>query len=122
MAITPRRDLTVFLLKPEFKEANDALPNLARLKPFTITTAAGASIVGELFVKTPRGHAPKWATFFEDHVDITELGRVASTAAVLLVKVQDRFLALTFGSGRFLLTPDCWEERFGLAIWQHSFR
>lgn len=116
MDLAPRRDLTIFLLKPDFKGPTDVLPDLARLKPFTITATSGASVVGQLFVRSPRGHAPKWAEFFEGHLDITELGRVASTAAVLLVKTRGRLLALTFGSGRFLLAADCWEERFGLRV------
>jgi uncharacterized protein (TIGR04141 family) len=110
----PQRELTVYLLKPSFKEHADAIADAGRLKPFTITS--GAATIGRLYVKPPRGKPPRWAAFFADHVDANELGKVASTAAVMLVKTRERLLALVFGAGRFLLLPDCWEERFGLRV------
>lgn len=111
----PQRDLTIYLLKEQIKETSDALRDLTRLKSFTITVG-GRSTVGQLFVKAPRSRAPRWAEFFKDHLDITELGRVASTSAVMVIKARDRLFALTFGQGRFLMVPDCWEERFGLKV------
>ena len=112
----PQHNLTVHLLKPEFREPADAVPDADTLKTFTIRSETGASTIGELFVRTPRAHAPSWASFFEGHVEPAELGRVASTAAALLVKAGGRLFALVFGTGRFLLQPDCWEERFGLKV------
>ncbi|MFB3917466.1 MAG: DUF6119 family protein [Terriglobales bacterium] len=110
----PQRDLTIYLLKEETKEPADALREAGRLKSFKIT--AGGATVGELYVKPPRSRAPRWAEFFNGHLDIAELGRVASTSAVLIAKTQGRLFALTFGQGRFLMAPDCWEERFGLRV------
>jgi uncharacterized protein (TIGR04141 family) len=111
----PQRDLTVFLLKERIKTHDDALRDKTALKTFPLTTSGGSEI-GTLYVKTPRAHPPRWASFFEDYLDVTQLGRVSSTAAVMLVKTQRRLLALSFGQGRFLLVPDCWEERFGLRV------
>ncbi len=111
----PQRDLTIYLLKEQIRVPSDALREPDRLKQFTITTG-GTSTVGQLFAKPPRSRAPRWAEFFKDHLDISELGRVASTSAVMIIKTRDRLFALTFGQGRFLMVPDCWEERFGLRV------
>jgi len=48
---------------------------------------------------------------------VTTLGKASSTAAVFVIKVDGRWFAITFGQcGRFLLKPECWEERFGLLV------
>ena len=110
----PQRDLTIYLLKPQVRSPDEAIRHANHLKTFTITT--GGNTVGQLFVKAARSHAPKWADFFKDHVDISELGRAASTAAVLVIKTGNHLFALTFGQGRYLMVPDSWEERFGLKV------
>ena len=112
----PQRDLTIYLLKDHIKDTSDALRNMSRLKAFTISATGGASTIGQLFVKLPRGHPPRWAAFFEGYIDPSELGRVSATSAVMLIRTRTRLLAITFGQGRFLLVPDCWEERFGLRV------
>jgi uncharacterized protein (TIGR04141 family) len=111
----PQRDLTVYLLKTDVDQPAKALRKPSGLKHFPIASSAGI-VVGDLYVKPPHAHPPKWASLFEGHVALNELGRVASTAAVLLVKSQTRLFAITFGQGRHLLVPDCWEERFGLRV------
>lgn len=111
---TPQRDLTIYLLKQQVRSPNEAVRNANNLKTFTITS--GGNTVGQLFVRAARSHPPKWADLFKDHVDISELGRAASTAAVLVIKTGNRFFALTFGQGRYLMVPDSWEERFGLKV------
>jgi uncharacterized protein (TIGR04141 family) len=110
----PQRDLTIYLLKEQLKSPEDAVREPAQLKSFTIT--ASGTTVGELYVRSPKSRVPRWAEFFEGHLDIAELGRVASTSAVSVVRTRGRLFALTFGQGRFLLVPDCWEERFGLRV------
>ena len=110
----PQRDLTVYLLKEQIKEAGDAVRDARGLRSFKIAT--GGTAIGDLYVKSPRSRAPRWAEFFKDYLDIAELGRVVSTSAVLIVETRGRLFALTFGQGRFLMAPDCWEERFGLRV------
>src|SRR4051812_31285086 len=102
----PQRDLTIYLLKEQLKHPADALREAERLKCFTITD--GATTIGDLYVRSPKSRVPRWAEFFEGHLDIAELGRVASTSAVLIVKTWNRLFALTFGQGRFLMVPDSW--------------
>jgi uncharacterized protein (TIGR04141 family) len=112
------QDLTVYLLKESIATVDDALRDVhqAGLRRFTIPSPSGASTIGELVVKQPKSHVPRWADWFEGYVDPGQLGRVSSTAAALIVRTRQRLFALTFGAGRSLLTPDCWEERFGLRV------
>src|SRR5262249_36050053 len=115
---TRAQDLTVYLLKESIATADEALrnPPQAGVRRFTIHSPSGGSTIGELAVKQPKSHVPKWAEWFEGYVDPPQLGRVSSTAAVLIVRTRQRLFAITFGAGRSLLTPDCWEERFGLRV------
>jgi uncharacterized protein (TIGR04141 family) len=114
----PVQDLTIYLLKDKIKDIAEALrsPHTPGLKKFIVKSTSGASTVGELFIRPPKPHPPDWARWFENHVDLTDVGRLSSTAGLFIVKTQGRLFALTFGMGRSLLTPDCWEERFGLRV------
>jgi len=47
-------------------------------------------------------------------------GTNSSIGAALLVNVRSKYFALTFGTGRSLLVPDCWEEKFGLKVTLNS--
>lgn len=77
---------------------------------------SGRSIVGDLYVQPIQPKAPRWARYFKDFIDVRQLGKVSSASAVLIVKANGRLFAITFGHGRHLLVPDCWEERFGLIV------
>ena len=114
----PTQDLTIYLLKEKIKDVDSALraPISPSLRHFVIKAPAGTSIIGDLFVRPPRAHPPKWAEWFDGYVDLSQMGRVASTAAVLIIKTNQRLFAITFGMGRSLMAPDCWEERFGLRV------
>lgn len=107
--------LSVYLLKEtvtDFAEAVDTTD--PRLGHFTIPG------VGRLYYSTSKVHKPDWLlTFFNNDSAIDDKHFKSATArAVLIVKVQyrskDFFFALPFGSGRYLLKEDIYEERFGL--------
>jgi uncharacterized protein (TIGR04141 family) len=81
-----------------------------------IEIRAGARKLGDLYVQQPRSRIPGWADLFDGYMDVADLGRVSSAAAVFIVKVQGRMFAIVFGHGRFLLQAGMWEERFGLRV------
>jgi uncharacterized protein (TIGR04141 family) len=62
--------------------------------------------------KTPS--PPTWAEFFEPYVTQAQLGLVSQSAALLLVPASSRLFAISFGLGRYLLSDDATEKRFGL--------
>jgi len=105
----PLQSLTIYLLREEVREPAQALRAMDRLTHLD----AGD---GTLYIQTRRPMPPRWGRFFTGYIDLAQLGRVSTTSAVFLVAVRGRLFALTFGQGRHLLVPGCWEERFGLKV------
>jgi uncharacterized protein (TIGR04141 family) len=106
--------LNVFLLKEEIGTPDDALSedeSAARVK-----IAALSSWDAVLAIRSPRSNPPSWASFFFGHVEAARFGKVSSTAAVLILKVSNRWFALTFGYGASLLRDEVVEERFGIRV------
>lgn len=83
------------------------------IKPYTVR-AEGRTY--DLFVRRRPPKLPKWTDFFTDYLDISIFGDVRTSAAILLVPIGTRLIALTFGNGRYMLIDECWEERFGLKV------
>lgn len=110
----PSQGLTVYLLKTAFTDPNHIIQTKRPLEEFGIKS--GREVIGRLYVQRGRPKTPRWAKFFENHLDVRQLGSVSSTAAVLLMNGKKRTFAITFGHGRHLLNPDSWEERFGLRV------
>jgi uncharacterized protein (TIGR04141 family) len=106
--------LTIYLIKEHINEPFYILkPDLA-VTPYPIVI--NEDITYQLFVKKVRADFPKWTELFKNYVDRSIFGETRPTAAVLLVPIDNRIIALTFGQGRHMLTDDCWEERFGLRV------
>ncbi len=70
----------------------------------------------QLYVAARKPKPPKWASYFVEDIESTKLGKVAYSAAVLLLRVSRRVFAVSFGHGRFLIRPEVVEERFGLRV------
>ncbi len=70
---------------------------------------------GALFVQRSLERTPGWLSFFAGAAP-SLTGRIlnANTAAVLLLRRQQKRFAIAFGFGRHLLEPGSWEEDFGL--------
>lgn len=110
----PLRDLTIFLMKEEIKNPEQALRPGKSPQKFDIKLNSGIECV--LYVQPIITKTPKWAGIFREYLDIQDLGLVSSSAAVLIIKASERLFALTFGYGRYLLQSYAWEERFGLRV------
>jgi len=116
MAKKKTRRLVAFLLKEGVSTPQDAISdeiNNLHIYPLARDVGVeGTVVVGPTF-KTQ----PKWLEFLENAVGHTlEDIYNSSTRAVLLVKVDQRYIAFTFGYGRYLLRPDCYERDFGLRV------
>lgn len=110
--------LTIFLLRKEYKTSTDALNESLKAHQIPLDGNTFAT----LYVKKSADKAPAWASFFQDQVAPSLLGTVKSTSAALFLAVDERIFVLTFGYGRFLLKPECYEERFGLLATVNSVR
>lgn len=109
-------NLTIYLLRDVVHTPADALAQHAEHH----VIAEGEKRLGDLYVAPRPEKSPAWASLFVDYVDIHKLGKVRSTGALLIVRVKGRFFAITFGQGRFILSQDVIEERFGLLVTLNS--
>lgn len=117
--ILPQQPLTIFLIKDGIT-LDDIFEDIASLKnlSFVSNQEEYRFYVKEVFQRTP-----KWAFFFDGFVDLNEIGKTSSPGGVLLVEVEGKKYALTFGpGGRFLLNPSCYVHGFGLRIVLNSIR
>lgn len=106
--------LSIFLLKETIIQENQAIQDINTLKRTILKMDNGQELV--LYSKQNPSHPPSWVNLFKSHVD--DLSHLVNSgcAAVLLAKESERYFALTFGYGRYLLNPDCFEENFGLRV------
>lgn len=105
--------LTIYLVREEFTTPEEIVGQKATGEPFVIDIPGSQ---GFLYVKSESGITPNWVKLFQEFIDPTQLGTVATLSAVLLIKVSGRYFALTFGHGRHLVEADIFEERFGLMV------
>jgi uncharacterized protein (TIGR04141 family) len=111
---TPTQGLTVYLLKEGSESSGDVLREQSSLEFYDIKS--GSTPIGKLYVQRNAPRPPPWARFFKNYLPTSQLGLVASSGAVLLMKASEKMFAITFGQGRHLLNADSWEERFGLRV------
>ena len=110
----PLCTLSIYLINEDHQSEDLILKLKSKLTKFPIRSHS--SHIGDLFVQSTRSNMPRWASFFDGYVEANRFGKVTSPAAVFLVRADRRMFALTFGQGRHLLDPGCWEERFGLKV------
>ncbi|MCY1074741.1 TIGR04141 family sporadically distributed protein [Archangium lansingense] len=109
------RHLTFLLLRRDIKKPEAALktPGLLHRTPLP----AGYEFEGILYVFAPPPKEPRWVAFVkEGFPDGISFSPSAAAAAVLFVKADSRWFAVTFGQGRHLLTSDSYEIDFGLRV------
>ena len=72
---------------------------------------------GAVFVRSSPPTEPKWARFIRQGVaaELEEI-RNRSSSALILLRVDGRIFALSFGFGRNLLLPNAIERNFGLKV------
>lgn len=113
MAVEKRiNHLNIFLIKVAATTIEQIIKLDTCDPPVTIAIAGYGE--GNLYIKKTPPHPPKWANLFLEYLNVNALA-VEGISAIFLIKINDRFYALTFGQGgRFLLHDDVYEERFGL--------
>jgi len=106
--------LTVYLVKPTVTKARDIVDNPKSLTHYAIASDQGP--IGDLYVPGTSWKQPKWTRFFDAFVPPKTFGVSSSVGALFTIEHKAKIFALTFGTGRFHLKEDCWEERFGLRV------
>ena len=107
--------LTIFLLKESVASFGEAILDASKLTRHELVPGMG--LAGCLYVKVPKTRQSSWRAFVEPAIGTALEHCVSSSAsAVLVVLVDERYLAITFGHGRFLLNLDLAEHNFGLRV------
>lgn len=105
--------LTILLLKDSVNSYEDALKSPASLTKGKLKPTPKFN--GAVFFQQPQSRVPKWCDFLNPILTTNLTGiHNTSVSAVLFVKGNGRTFAVTFGYGRNLLKPDCFELGFGL--------
>lgn len=104
--------LAILLAKEGLNLPEDTIKSPSDLRLFSLNDSTGS--LGRLYVERRSFGPPRWASFFASQVDRMDLGSVSSSSAVFHVPIDGRVMLLTFGQGRHLLKPGCWEEKFGI--------
>jgi uncharacterized protein (TIGR04141 family) len=74
-----------------------------------------------MYVRPARAAEPEWLRFLRDTTtaQLPALENM-STAALLILEVDERFFAFSFGFGGLMLRPDSYERDFGLKVTLNS--
>lgn len=114
MSAKKQHKLNILLLKDQYDDVEQAIKDHQEIKKHELKH--NSRFIGTLYIKSSYPSQPKWSSFFEAVIDPTELGVNTNVAAVLLIKIEGKIFAITFGHGRFLLKQDSWIDRFGLIV------
>lgn len=105
-------NLTIYLLREEFKTSASAIAGLATEH----TIELDGLKLGTLYVQTVPEHRPSWVPLFDGLTDTSVFDRVRTTSALYITEAGGRLFALAFGHGRHLMKPGAYEDRFGLLV------
>lgn len=111
----PLTTLTIFLAKSGVTDPEAILKDPEAYDSYPMRI--GGAFAGVLYIKRSRLSPPDWLPFIAPAIDedSSELGlTTASAAAVWLIQRADHVFALTFGYGRYMLTDEGIDERFGI--------
>lgn len=105
--------LTIFLIKPALE--SDAIVKRIERRQNRFFEVGNTRYT--IYSKRSVPKKPQWASFF-DGLQLPEsfIWESDSPGVLLLLSVDDRTFAISFGQGRHLLQPDCYEEQFGLRV------
>jgi len=107
--------LTVFLLEEDVHEFADALSTVNSAVELPLSEVTGLD--GKFYFERRKPRPAHWVSYIQPAVSGEIEGAItASSSALLLVRVADRMMALTFGHGRGLLNLERIERRFGLKV------
>jgi len=99
---------TIYLIKGNVSEAKDIFKKGLRLQSKTEGDFT-------LFYTGSKPNIPDWANYVEDNFDVTTKPfKNSSSKAVIIVKVDDRLMAIPLGSGIHLMDMMKTEYNFGL--------
>lgn len=112
------QSLTIYLLKPDLEHEQIIKDIGRRIYQYFDIDGYRYHVYG----KRRHDHPPAWIPFFEGRLVNGMYWQSDSPGIVLLLQVDEYMYALAFGQGRHLLSPDCFEDQFGLRVVLNSVR
>ncbi|KAF0259925.1 hypothetical protein DOU02_01170 [Clavibacter michiganensis subsp. michiganensis] len=107
--------ITIFLLKPYVRKAIDAIDSEKSVTKRA--TKKDSKINGQIFYRSEPATPPAWVAELKNIAVAPITGVVtASSSGVLVLKVDKRWFAVSFGYGRALIDPAAIERQFGLKV------
>ena len=101
------------LIKSDFTDPDDIIEGDYEHEEAVVFDGAP---IGQLYIRRSFQSKPKWSDVFEGTVDPKVFGVSSAPGALLLIDAVERKFAVTFGLGWALLSPEAWEEQFGLRV------
>lgn len=114
-------NLKSFLSKPDIEYDNLEV-FLASGSYQSIELSGNVDLSGRLYVKTPEEKQPTWTPFINAGITTDLDLSNKSNSAVLLIEVDDRVVAYTFGYGRFMLNQNYFLPDFGIKTALNTLR
>ncbi|WP_146008947.1 DUF6119 family protein [Zhihengliuella halotolerans] len=109
------RRLTIYLLREEVQEFEDALDSERASASEELADSAG--LEGKFYYVRPQPRIPGWVNFIQPVLAGPLDGiRSSSTSGLLLLRTSGRIFAITFGYGRSLLDLSKLDFQFGLRV------
>lgn len=107
--------LNIFLLRPSIARPDSAIDPDAGTTEYA--GAADLPFFGRFFLGPEKEAEPTWFSFVNSGL-IRPLPNFVQSgvSGVLVLSASNRFFAITFGRGRYLLKPGSYEEDFGLKV------
>jgi uncharacterized protein (TIGR04141 family) len=117
----PYVSLKAFLSKPD-TEYDDLETFLSSGTYQNFELSGSENLSGRLYVKAPEEKQPTWTPFINSGITGNLELSNRSSSAVLLIEVNDRVVAYTFGYGRFMLEQDRFLPDFGIRTALNTLR
>lgn len=117
----PYVTLKSFLSKPDL-EYDDLDYFLMSGTYHDFELSGSEELFGKLYVKNPEEKQPSWTPFINTGITGTLELSNKSSSAVLLIEVDDRVVAYTFGYGRFMLEQNHFLPDFGIKTALNTLR
>ncbi len=108
-------NLTIFLLKERFVDFDNCLKSPHTL--YSSEIIEDFKIDGKIYYSKSKTKPPKWKTYLDELAkEDIEISDNASNKAIMLVRVENRIMAIVFGYGRTFLKEESIERNFGFKV------
>ena len=106
--------LRIFAIKDGFDDPRDILKEFRISMRAHEVRSSRDNLIGILYIRSTKA-TPNWLDFVHPRPDKNALGlKNRSHSGVLLVDLNGRMFAITFGYGHHMVQPTVRQERFGL--------